>query len=155
MLENFDFEAKSFKADISPEEYIYLMFERTDFEDGVLYVPRILHSGFNNIEVNYKCIMNWTLEECEKVMCEYRTLYSHLRKIAAVYDFLGTDPKENKKLIKEDDVFNTWYVYIRDLDTSGFDMSLIMEIEEKYDTIRETREIAKRFSEETINETSK
>ena len=156
MLEELNFTASSSKKEITPNEYIYLMFEHTNVEDGILYFPWSKNIGYKNIVVTYKTEMNWNLTECEKTMAEFNELYSNLEKIASVYEVITDNPCENKDIFNNEKVFNTWNTFIRTFDTSEYNFDMIREIEDKLETIRELKEISKKIVEEQIlDETEK
>ncbi|MBQ5321960.1 MAG: hypothetical protein J6J07_00775, partial [Oscillospiraceae bacterium] len=111
MLEIID--KKSRFANLLPEEYISLMFERTD-EDGILYIPGWYSDvpENNNENDSYRCRINWNLSDLEKISEKFRTIYDGIKKIAALYDNIDDDPENAKKLLDKND-FEIWNTYIR------------------------------------------
>ena len=125
----------SLSANLSPEEFISLMFERTD-EDGNLYIPgRYLDVPENNEEnYSYRCRVNWNLSDFERFSEKFRTIYGGIKKIAALYDNIDGDP-ENAKELLDKNTFEIWNTYIRPFDDNGFDRTLISDIIDRLQTI--------------------
>ena len=66
-------------ADLTPADFITLMFERTD-EDGVLYITgwhysrpgwQFEASGSTDENDSYRCKIDWNLEKYEKVKAKF------------------------------------------------------------------------------------
>lgn len=72
---------KSLDEDITPEEYIELMFEKTD-EDGVFYIPGWQYGNLYEPYCSYRCYLDRNLYDFEKVTNEFKVLYSDLAAIA-------------------------------------------------------------------------
>ena len=125
----------SLSANLSPEEFISLMFERTD-EDGILYIPGWYSDVPENNEENdsYRCRVNWNLSDFERFFEKFRTIYGGIKKIAALYDNFDGDP-ENAKELLDKNTFEIWNTYIRPFDDNGFDRTLISDIIDRLKTI--------------------
>lgn len=136
----------SFDDNLTPEECITLMFDRTD-EDGLLYIPWLTMLGHLADEVSYRCHMTWNWRDCEKALDEFNALYEDLSKIAALYDKLGDDVQKNRKILGSERLFSTWNTFVRDFDTPGFDRELMDDILDRY----EPMEIVKKISNKIAN----
>ena len=137
---------KSRFANLLPEEYISLMFERTD-EDGILYIPGWYSDvpENNNENDSYRCRMNWNLSDLEKISEKFRTIYDGIKKIAAVNDDIDGDP-ENAKELLDKNTFEIWNTYIRPFDDNGFDRTLISDIIDRIQTIDYIKRISANLS---------
>lgn len=136
----------SFDDNLTPEECITLMFDRTS-DDGILYIPWLTMLGNLIDEVSYRCRMTWDWRDYEKALDEFNALYEDLSKIAEVYDELGDDINENRKILGSERLFSTWNTFVRDFDTPGFDRELMDDILDRY----ETMEIVKKISNKIAN----
>ncbi|MBE6727701.1 MAG: hypothetical protein E7562_03525 [Ruminococcaceae bacterium] len=130
---------------ITPEEYITLMFERTD-EDGVLYIPWKKTNGYDFDIVSCRCRMSWNLYDYEKSIKEFKELYDDLKSIALLYEKLGDDINVNKKILGSERLFKTWFKFVRKFDIPGFDYDVIDEISDRYITINDIKKISKKIS---------
>ena len=143
MVQNKSF---SFDDDITPEEYIELMFEKTD-EDGILYIPGWQYGNLYEPNCSYRCRLNWNLYDFEKVTNEFNALYSDLSVIAEKYDKLGENAEENKEILGSERLFNVWNTFIRRFETSDFDREKIFEIEDKIDTVNYVKIISQKVAD--------
>lgn len=137
---------------ITPQQYITLMFERTD-EDGVLYIPWTRNHGYESEVISCRCRMNWNLFDYESVLKEYEELYNALKAIASVYNELSEDSKDNLNILKSDRLFSVWNTYIRNFEIPGFDYDVIDEIGDRYVAIADIKNISKKIAgEESVDD---
>ncbi len=132
----------SFDNSITPEEYINLMFERTD-EDGILYIP--WDNGTEKISC--RCKIDWNLSDLEKIQKRFKNLYSELWEIGRLDDKLSSDPVECRKALGSDKLFETWNTYVRPFNTET-DYGVIYEIGEKHDIIHDIKKISQKIIDE-------
>lgn len=137
---------QSFDDDISPEEYIELMFDRTD-ENGILFIPRWYYGDFYEPEYSYRCRLTWNLHDFEKVTDEFKALYSDLVMIAEKYNELGEDIEKNKAKLGSDRLFHVWHTFIRAFETSDFNLQKIVEISNKIDAINHVKIISQSIAD--------
>ena len=146
---------KSLDEDISPEECIELMFEKTD-EDGILYIPGWQYGNLYEPNCSYRCRLNWNLYDFEKVKNEFDALYSDLSVIAEKYEKLGDNTEKNKVILGSERLFNVWNTFIRRFEISDFDREKIFEIEDKIDTANYVKIISKKVADgENVSDNEK
>ena len=139
---------KLLEKDLTPEEYISELFERTD-EDGILYLPAS-HSYMGTAsmpEHDYCCRMNWNLTKCEAISKEFNRVFAAVKKIGAYPDSGRWTAQEAKKSLENGALFEVWNTYIRPFDTPGFDLEKIKDIDERLEVIATAQEVAERFSD--------
>lgn len=111
---------------ISPAEAIREMWEHTD-GDGTLYIPEWYHDIGYEGKI-YRCSMDWTKNDVDRIISEYETLYAAICQLAGKGEPLGAG-SDTPDLPA--DLQNVYDTYLRDFDTDGFDMGLILAIEDK------------------------
>ena len=78
------------EKDLTPQEYIAELFERTD-EDGVLYLPA--SHTFTGVlgpqpDYDYCCRMNWNLARYEAVLEKFNKVYAAIQEIGHIDEAL-------------------------------------------------------------------
>ena len=141
------------ETNISGEEYIWLMFERTS-EDGILYISLPRLDGTDAASANYRCCMQWNLGDFEKIQTDYTALYADLQLIAAVYDDIGNSAENAGRLLGSGHLFYVWNTFIRRFETANAEK--ISDIQDRVDVLEEIRDIARRISaEEAVDDWEK
>lgn len=129
--------------DLTPEDLIEKMFERTD-ADGVLYMPSFFTEEHGD-RASLRCVMSWELPgDCFSVLQEFDQLRSAIEQIAERCDRDGNMGEGGYDALseKQKEVCNT---YLTSFDSdAAFDFERIYEIREKLETIEDVREICKR-----------
>ena len=138
-MRNDDFTPLSFEDDISPEEFAYLMFERTDL-DGILYIPGWHYDGpgweFNlpgstDEYDSYRCRMQWKPNGVEYVTDKFKQLYSLLEILAEHWEALDGTEQTAKKVLKSQALVDAWNKYLRPLNVGDLDRDKILDIQDK------------------------
>ena len=135
--------------DLTPEDLIEKMFERTD-ADGVLYMPSFhLPSYFSDEhqnEVSLRCVMNWEFpNDCFTVLQDFDQLRATLEAIAKKCDEDGyLDDAAYATLTEAQKEFVDTYLSGFDSD-DAFDMERIRDITARIDTVDEIREICRKI----------
>lgn len=132
----------------TPQEYITEMFERTD-ENGILYLPAS-HTFTGVIEpepdYDYRCGINWNLSKYELVLKKFTTVFEAIKRIAPFENELRYHPEKAKVLLKDPELYQVWYTYVRPFDVPQFDRKRISDISDRYEYIALAQEIAMRFA---------
>lgn len=141
-MNEFDYTPRSFEdTSLTPKEFIELMFERTDL-DGILLIPGWHYDGpswgGNDIRDSYRCHMNWTVTDMERITGQYQKLYDALEKIAVHWD--------DVKAIKDPELQAVWDKYLRGLDAGGLSREKAQDIEDRLCTQRWIQTIASNFA---------
>ena len=137
-------------ADLTPEDLIEKMFERTD-ADGVLYMPSFFLPSFfsdeHRDEISLRCVMGWELPgDCFSVLQQFDQLRGALDAIAMQCDADGyLDDAAYAALTEaQKEVVDT---YLRGFDSDeAFDMDRIRDISERIDTVDEIRELCRKVA---------
>ena len=140
---------KLLEKDLTPEEYITELFERTD-EDGVLYIPA--NHTFTGVfepepEYDYCCRMNWNLVKYEAVLKKFNRVFEAVKKIGTYQDSCWWTEQEAKESLEGGELYEIWNTYIRTFDTPGFALEKIRNIDERLEVIAAAQEVAMRFSD--------
>ncbi len=148
-------------TELSPDEFITLMFERTS-EDGVLYIPgwhRDGHGfgwgvlGSTDENDSYRCKIKWGLFDYEKILKRFNKHCEMIEQIAKVII------QANKNDIEPEfkgEMLDFWNKYLKPFDDSAFDMDKINDIDDRLDTLACVRYIASKFSKgEELEENDK
>lgn len=111
-----NFQAISFDENISPIQFLTLMFEHTG-TDGKLYLEDWLNvdSEELNYSHNYCCEIKWNQEQFDELVQEYRKLYMSIQKIAEVYDLLDGTDDTVYRLLKRESHISAWYIFVEPL----------------------------------------
>ena len=116
---------------LTPEEALWAMFDGTD-ENGTVTVaewfsePADLYDDPTFAQFHF----NWSREDCECIIADYRELRKVLTEIAAS----AVDEKiVPRKLTLTQ--YGVWYTYLRELKPKGFDLDLIDDIETRISTM--------------------
>ena len=137
---NDDLQPLSFDTDITPEDYISLMFDRTDL-DGILYIPGWHYDrpgwetdapGSTDENDSYRCRMSWSMRDRDHLIGEFQRVYANLEKLAAM-----PQPKDAPGELSE-----VWSKYLRPLDAGQLDKERIARIYDKMDTAAWIRQLA-------------
>ncbi len=147
-MNEFDYTPGSFEdTNLTPEEFIELMFERTDL-DGILLIPGRYYDGpswdANDIQDSYRCHMNWTYVDMSNIISRFHKLYAALEKIATFLD--------DVKAIKEPELLAVWDKYLRGLDAGGLSREKAQDIEDRLRTQRWIQMIASNFAKGQVLE---
>ena len=141
-MNEFDYTPGSFEdTSLSPKEFIELMFERTDL-DGILLIPGWYYDGTswdaNDIQDSYRCHMNWTIADMDRIISQFHKLYAALEKIATYLD--------DVTVIKDPEIQAIWGKYLQGLDTGGLSREKVQDIEDRLRTQRWIQMIASNFA---------
>ncbi len=112
----------------TPKETIINMFEHTD-ENGTLYIP-LWHYSALHLEKEdyfYKCAMNWSHSDLEKIISKFDYLYAAIKEIAENIDCAP----ENLSA----DLADVYETYLRDFYDEEIDYDLEMDISWRVETI--------------------
>ena len=137
-MNEFDYTPGTFEDPaLTPEEFIELMFERTDL-DGILLIPGWHYDGVswdaNDIRDSYRCHMSWTFTDMERITSQFHKLYSALEKIAP--------HMRNVSIIQDPELLAVWNKYLRGLDAGGLSREKAQDIEDRLHTQRWVQSIA-------------
>ena len=141
-------------CNISPADFITLMFERTD-EDGVLYIPGWHYDrpgwesgtpGSTDENDSYRCQVDWNLEKYEKLLKQFDELYNAIKQIAPYWDELEETLKP-EEVLKDKRLLEVWQKYVDRLGTQGFDYERLWDIDERW----ETEECVKSIAHDILN----
>lgn len=135
----------SLDANLSPVEFIDLMFERTD-EDGILYIPGWHYDipGNSDEENSYRCRVNWNISDCEKISKEFTAVFESIKRIADVYDEIDGDTKVAEKVLSKD-LLGVWNTFIRPFDIGEIDVQQVSDICDKLNTMEWVKELSLDF----------
>lgn len=141
-MNEFDYTPGSFEdTRLTPKEFIELMFERTDL-DGILLLPGWYYDGpswdANDIQDSYRCHMNWTIADMDRIISQFHKLYAALEKIATYLD--------DVTVIKDPELQAIWDKYLQGLDTGGLSREKVQDIEDRLRTQRWIQMIASNFA---------
>ncbi len=129
--------------DLTPEDLIEKMFERTD-ADGVLYMPSFFTEEHGD-RASLRCVMSWELPgDCFSVLQEFDQLRSAIEQIAERCNRDGDLGEGGYEALseKQKEVCDTFLTGFES--DAAFDFDRIYEIREKLDTVEDVREICKR-----------
>ena len=147
---NDNLQSLSFDADISPEDYISLMFERTDL-DGIVYIPGWHYDrpgwassvpGSTDENDSYRCRMNWSMRDRDGLLASFCKLYGDLERIAALLPEWNMPAEDVKKALSDDGLFEVWGKYLHPLDVPGMDKARINLIYDRMDTAAWIKQLA-------------
>lgn len=137
-----------FDKDLSPVDYINLMFENTN-EKGVLYIPGWYY--LNEPTYSIRCKLNWDYKDLEKTIFEVNDLIQKIKKVSDVYRKAGDDISNIKDLMCDPDVFPTYAKYFAPFNYSKAPDKEIEDIADKIETIKTVKLLEhKMWSEEQI-----
>ncbi len=148
----FDCSAYAKTDKMTSSEYFAWLHEQTD-ADGVLIVPvwndgNVIRSAHPSY---YRCDMDWSKTDLDRLSAETETLLSALSGIAKVYRQLSDSEEENAKILSPE-LLKVWSVYIRPFDVASFDLDLIHDIEMRMEIMDEVGAIElKRNSGKTLD----
>ena len=139
---------------LTPAETVAEMFECTD-ENGVLYIPEwTVNESIEEAQRIFRCVMDWTASDAEKITGEHSRLVSDLSKIAGRLDDIFSN--EDAKALPED-LQAVWNTYLRDFETGDMDPDKIGDISDRLETVNyveyisEKLDAGKEVSDEEIN----
>ena len=150
MTKETEVQTVSFDSDLTPLEYIHLMFDRTD-EDGVLYIPAFPNESSScEEEHSYRCKMNWTVKDCRAVCAEFKRLYANLKKISEKYDELDESEETAGKVFCEEkgnaELFTIWQIFVKSLNPQDLKYDAIRNISDRLDTAEYLKELSGKFT---------
>ena len=136
--------------ELSPEDFITLMFERTD-EDGILYVPALYRTpagwelGVPETYDNesYRCKMNWNLFKYEKVLKKFQ---KHLDIIKQIGNIKKEDREKGIETKLNGELQEFWNKFLENFDTGDIDTDKIDDISERIDITAFVKYIAKKIA---------
>ena len=148
MLKKAKVQAASFNADLTPSEFISLMYERTD-DEGIIYIPGWHYDTPGNAdeENSYRCCVTWSLVDYERIKDEFSFLYDCLEKIAEKYDALDATEETAKRVLGQGKLFEIWKIYVRRFEIGEVDRQLIYDIEERLEIVSWVKELSKNFAD--------
>ncbi len=124
----------------TPAETIRDMFAHTD-GSGTLYIREWPRDDSYNEEKErfFRCTMNWTQADAEKLIAEFDALYKALEKIADRWD---SEKEEYNVDALSDEVREVWHTYVREFEIGDIDVSPVADISERMVWTAEVRSIA-------------
>lgn len=138
---------------LSPEDYITIMFERTD-EDGILYIPgwhydgpgsTVGADGSTDEERSYRCRVDWNIRKYEGILTEFKKLFSAIKAISK--DLYALNHCQNpKEILKDLQLLEIWEKYLSPIATGDFDQQRYNQIHNKLDTVAEVKYIAEKLA---------
>lgn len=137
------------EKDLTPQEYIAELFERTD-EEGVLYLPAShTHTGVLEPwpDYDYRCRMNWNLARYEAVLEKFNKVYAAIQEIGHIDEALWWDPEQAKEYLNDSELYRVWLTYLCGFDTPLFCDEKIMEIHDRLETVALAQQIAMHFAD--------
>jgi len=135
-------------ADVTPSEYISLMFEKTSEYTGCIYLPGwyqddLEHGEIDDRDLVYECAMAWTKTTCRQAIADFNALYRSLQRIAE----LSAQGVPDRTQLEAEGLAAVWDAYLRPLEAEDrFDMDRIREID--YRAWGEARKL--RMAEEIV-----
>lgn len=149
MSNEYNLQTLSFNSDLTPKEYIDLMYDKTD-EDGILYMSELPYDSLLCEERTRKYSMSWNLKNCEDLCSEFDALCVNIASIAQKYDSLNKREETAKTIfldqMKSIELFDTWQTFIKPLSTSDEN---ILDISNRIDTIDYLKKLSGKFSNGT------
>lgn len=139
---------------LTAEEYICLMFDRTDL-DGILYIPDwYCHNpgwecgvpGSDYGDRSYRCLMKWNICNRDRVLNQYRNLRNGIERIAPYYDSLYMTRAELETVIKDTQLLEIFDKYLQIPDRGDLDRNKIHDIADRMSTLAEVKEIASQLA---------
>ena len=111
-------------ARLSPTGLIKRLFEKTD-KSGYLIVPEEPRRTYKGSEGKawMRIKMNWTPEDRDNLILEFKRIYSAIRKMAELGPELGTTWEENKEILTEREL-EIWNIYIKDISDGLFERDI-------------------------------
>ena len=111
-------------ARLSPTGLIKRLFEKTN-KDGYLIIPEEPRRTYKGYEGKYwvRVQMNWTLEDRDSLILDFKRIYSAIRKMAELGPELGTTVEENREILTEQEL-EIWKTYIKDLSDGLFERDI-------------------------------
>ena len=138
----------SFESDLTPKEYIDLMFDRTD-ENGILYMYELPCDSLLYKERTCKYSMSWNLKNCVDLCSEFDALYKNIVLIAQKYNLLDKSEETAKAIfldqMKNIELFDTWQTFIKPLYTIDETTS---DISNRIDMIDYLKELSCKFAKD-------
>lgn len=135
------------EKDLTPEEYITELFERTD-EDGVLYLPaKYLYFEIPELNFDYCCRMNWNLSKYEAVMHKFSQIYKTIKELGKYGDATCWDESKAKEKLGETNQYQIWQTYVRPYDMGGMSFHRIFDIDDRLESIALAQDIAMRYAD--------
>ena len=133
-----------FTSDLTGEEYIDTIFQMTDTENGIVYIPG-WYDGFGKPH-SLRCqLKNFSYRECEKAQKEYQKLVSGIKEIA---NFLNNHPERDT--ITPDDlgerIYQIWTTYVRPYNADEEKSELLFDIEDRLDTLDMIKDISRHLA---------
>ena len=108
-------------VNLSASEIMTGMFEHTDKESGILYIPAWPRDTEPDDKKHfYKCQMNWNEADLAEAVQRYESLYGALEKISQV------QPDSCPDALPED-LKPIWQTYVRDFEAGKIDMEEIFD----------------------------
>lgn len=128
--------------DLTPEDLIEKMFERTD-ADGVLYMPSFFSGGDPEEVDSLRCVMCWEQSnDCFAVLQEFDQLRVTLEQLAERCERVGGDLKEGVFEALTERQKDVWRIFLSPFDSDNtFDGDRLEDIDERISSIESTREI--------------
>ncbi len=133
---------KTFDSDLTGEEYIELIFQKTG-DDGIVYIPGWY--GLDTPEHSKRCVIYWDYDEFERLKAEFSAIKASLTAIAKLYDSIDASEQNARRLLSATD-FEVWKTYISDFNTGNTDMAYISDIQDRMETVESIQKYAERLS---------
>ncbi len=138
-----------FGYDLSPRQYVSLMFRRTD-EDGFLYIPGWFHSLLSDSDweddsdLAYECRIDWNKADRDQAIREIEALLDAIERIDALSERYGRGASGDREILEREGLLPLYDTYLRPFDEAceRFDPDRIFEIRERVYREREHRRIA-------------
>ena len=120
-------------CDMTPYEFLTLMFERTD-ESGLLYVPRLYLEAGNMEEYSYRCEMNWSYQDFQKVKDPFKKLYKCILSVGDGCRGSDLDYETMREKFTDPEMISMIDTYLAPFYSDDIDPELIGNISEQLDT---------------------
>ena len=126
----------------NPKKFISLMYEKTD-ANGILYIPGWYY--LDEPKHSYRCKINWDSNGFDKVMEEFEDLY---RKLINIGNCFKNGKEKGMEMVKNNKpLFKVYNTYLKDFEYAKASAEKIAAIKDKYDTITNVNEIARKFKD--------
>ena len=136
--------------ELSGEEFIARMFERTDAE-GILYLPDWALNG-TGWEVNLpeafsdgssiRCRMRWNLWDMERIAGKFSRMVEAIAAIAPHYSSMYTEEAEIRETLTDPKLLDFYKTYLKPMDTGDMDLQQINDIADRLNTRKDVQKIA-------------
>ena len=131
---------------LSAEEFVELMFQRTDL-DQIVYIPGWHYdwagwewgaAGSTDEYNSYRCGMDWTMVDMERIIARFQKLYAALEKIAPHFSDVSA--------ISDPELQAVWHKYLAPLDIGNLSPEKLRDIDDRLGTQLWIQKIASNFS---------